>query len=167
MTRTVWKFRTAAVGMQSQILFFVLVLFVPATASAQSEEMFIYPRRIRVRRSRTRIATNATDGRFSKPVSTRAYPTRATPTLLIPSHIDPRSLTFLRAQRAGLHLASSAVQLGGMRGKELPREPRWVAWPADSGAGTNEESRRPHNSNRHNHRLLKRRPDINARWAHV
>jgi len=45
MTRTVWKFRTAAVGMQSQILFFVLVLFVPATASAQSGEMFIYPKK--------------------------------------------------------------------------------------------------------------------------
>lgn len=44
MTRTVRKFRTAVVGMRSRIGFFAFVLLMPATASAQSGQMFIYPK---------------------------------------------------------------------------------------------------------------------------
>jgi hypothetical protein len=44
MTRTVDKFRTAAAGMRSRILFFASVLLIPATASAQSGQIFIYPK---------------------------------------------------------------------------------------------------------------------------
>jgi len=43
MTRTVIKFRTAMANMRSRILFFVLVFLIPATASAQNGQMFIYP----------------------------------------------------------------------------------------------------------------------------
>ncbi len=44
MTRTVRKFRTAVAGMPMRIWFFAFVLFIPATASAQSAQMFIYPK---------------------------------------------------------------------------------------------------------------------------
>ena|SRR5271166_3659354 len=45
MARTVRKFRTAAACMRTRILFLAFVFFVPASASAQSGQMFIYPQK--------------------------------------------------------------------------------------------------------------------------
>jgi Glycine-zipper domain len=44
MTRTVRKSRTAVAGSRSRLLFFALVLLIPVAASAQSGQMFIYPK---------------------------------------------------------------------------------------------------------------------------
>jgi len=44
MTRTVRKFRTAVASIWPRILFFACVLFIPAIASAQSAQTFIYPK---------------------------------------------------------------------------------------------------------------------------
>ncbi len=44
MTLSVRKFRTAVAAMRSRILFFALVLLIPATSSAQNGQVFIYPK---------------------------------------------------------------------------------------------------------------------------
>jgi hypothetical protein len=106
MARTVRKVRTAAAGTQVRILFLAFVLFVPASASAQSGQMFIYPK------NNQSQAQQDKDRGFDPSVP---YPSN--PNTLDPQPYRPSQPHVLKGAARGATLGVVGGAIGGNAGK--------------------------------------------------
>src|SRR5208282_580825 len=117
MTRTVRKFRTPVAGTRSWILFFAFALVVPVAASAQSGQMFIYPKNNQSQAQQDKDRYECNRWAVQQTGFDPSVPYPSNPNALDPRPYRPPWPPVRKGPARGVTLGAFAGRIGGNAGK--------------------------------------------------